>query len=184
MKPRRTKTAGRLFSVMLAIGHLFAAPLAASDTSGLDHRRGVRKAKAPPRAPQVKGRMSSNDAFALKIAYGRAIKRLEKIESCRDLFDGLDMDGLQALAGSQYRPVQTDEERAYCTRGVYAYTAVGHNRIMICRHFFHMQDARTKMAVLIHEALHTAGMGEAPGHPDCMTAEEITAMVEKACLLR
>lgn len=184
MKPCRTETARRLFSIVLTVGHLSAAPLVASDASGLDHGQTAKKAKVPPLAPQVEGRMSANEAFDLKIAYGRAMKKLEKIESCRALFDDLDIDGVQALGGSKYRPVQSDEERAYCTRGVYAYTAVGHNRIMICRHFFHVQEARAKIAVLIHEALHTAGMGEAPANPDCMTAEEITAMVEKACLLK
>jgi hypothetical protein len=54
---------------------------------------------------------------------------------------------------------------------------------MICRHF-HIQGERIKIAVLIHEALHTAGMGEAPSDPDGMTAEEITEMVERACLLK
>lgn len=184
MNTRRTKIAGRLSSVVLVIGHLYAAPLIASDASGPDHGRDAKKANARPRAPRIEGRLSANDAFDLKNAYGRAMKRLEKVESCRALFDDLDLDGVQALGGSTYRPVQSDAERAYCARGVYAYTAVGHNRIMICRHFFRVQEARTKMAVLIHEALHTAGMGEAPANPDCMTAEEITAMVEKACRLR
>ena len=183
MKPRRTKTARRRLAVFLVIGHLSAAPLFATDATGLDRRQGVEETKASFREPQIQGRMSSKDAFALKIAYRRAIKKLEEVESCRALFDDLNMDGFQALGSSQYQPVQSDAERAYCTRGVHAYTAVGHDQIMICR-YFHVQGEGIKVAVLIHEALHTAGMGEAPSDPVGMTAEEITEMVEKACYLR
>ena len=183
MKPRHTPTARRRLMVLLVIGQLSAAPLIANDASGRDHRHGVQKTKTSCREPEIAGKMSAKDTFALKIAYRGAIKRLEKLESCRALFDDLNMDGFQALGTSQYLPVQSDAERAYCARGVHAYTAVGHDQIMICR-YFHVQGERIKVAVLIHEALHTAGMAEAPSDPAAMTAEEITEMVERACALR
>ena len=61
-----------------------------------------------------------------------------------------------------------------------AYTAVGLSQIVVCEHF-NTLPRRTKIAVLIHEALHNAGMSEAPVDPDGMTAEEISKMVEEAC---
>jgi hypothetical protein len=157
--------------------------LLANDASGVEPRQDVKKTKASVREPQIEGRMSAKHAFALKIAYRGAIKRLERFESCRALFDELNMDGLEALGRNQYQPVRSDAERADCARGVHAYTAVGHDRIMICR-YFHVQTERIKIGILIHEALHTAGMGEAPRDPDGMTAEQITEMVEKACYLK
>ena len=53
---------------------------------------------------------------------------------------------------------------------------------MICNHFFALHR-RKRVAVLIHEALHSAGLSEAP-HDTCgMTPNEITRMVEQACSL-
>ena len=112
MKPRHTSTARRRLMVMLVIGHISAAPMIANDASGREHRHGVQKAKTSCREPEIEGRMSAKDAFALKIAYREAIKRLEKHESCRALFDGLNIDGFKALGSNLYQPVQSDAERA------------------------------------------------------------------------
>lgn len=183
MKPRQTPSARRRLMVLLVIGHLSAAPLIANDASGREHRHGVQNAKSSRREPEIEGRMSAKEAFALKIAYRGAIKRLEKNESCRALFDDLNLDGLQALGRTLYQPVQSAAERAYCVGGVDAYTAVGADRVMICRQFYQLHR-RTKTTVLIHEALHTAGMSEAPHDPAGMTPEEINEMVERACALR
>jgi hypothetical protein len=116
------------------------------------------------------------------MAYRGAIKRLEKDEACRALFDDLILDGLQALGRSRYQSPGSAPERAYCARGVAAYTAVGRSRVVVCEHFRTLHR-RTKAAILIHEALHTAGMSEAPHDPGGKTSGEITEMVEEACSL-
>ena len=183
MTTRRTQTARRHLMFLLVIGQLFAAPLFANDASRLDHQQAPKRVKASRRKPNIGEGMSAKDKFYLKIAYLGAIKRLEKDESCRALFNDLNLDGLQALSRTLYQPVQSAAERAYCVGGVDAYTAVGADRVMICRQFYQLHR-RTKTAVLIHEALHTAGMSEAPHDPDGMTPEEINEMVEKACALR
>ena len=180
MESRSVKIACRRLTVLLAVGHLLAAGAHANEASRVERQQAPRMTYASPRKPQIGRGFSAKDAFTLKIAYGRAIKRLEKDESCRTLFDELNLDGLQALDRSRYQPVRSEAERAHCARGVYAHTAVGGDRIVICR-YFHTAHQRTKTAVLIHEALHTAGMSEAPHDPDGKTPEETTEMVEKAC---
>ena len=183
MKSRHTRTARRRLIVLLAVGHLVAASAHSNDTSHLERQQAPKEIKVSLRKPKIEKGMSAKDAFALKIAYRGAIKRLEKDESCGALFDDLNLDGLQALGRTRYQPVRSAAERAYCVDGVDAYTAVGRDLVMICRQF-HTLSRRTKAAVLIHEALHTAGMSEAPHDPAGMTPEEINEIVEKACALR
>jgi hypothetical protein len=182
MESRHMKTACRRLTMLLAVGHFLAAEAYADQASRLERKQAPREINASLRKPQIGRGFSAKDAFALKLAYRGAIKRLEKDQSCRALFDNLNLGGLQALVRSRYQPVRSEVERAYCARGVHAYTAVGRDQIVICRHF-HTLNQRTKEGVLIHEALHTAGMSEAPHDPDGETPEEITEMVEKACSL-
>jgi hypothetical protein len=182
MESRRLKTACRRLNLLLAVGHLLASGAHGNEASRLERQQAPEQIKASPRKPQIGRGFSEKDAFALRLAYKGAIKRLAKDESCRALFDNLNLNGLQALGQSRYQPVRSAAERAYCARGVHAYTVVGRDQIVICRHF-HTLDQRTKEGVLIHEALHTAGMSEAPHDPHGETPEEITEIVERACSL-
>ena len=181
MNTLRSKTTRRTMLIMLAVGHFLAAGAHANEASGVDrHQSEPKETRSSARKPQIGRGMAPGDSFALRFAFKGAIKRLEKDESCRALFDDLILDGLQAMGSSRYRPAQSAGERAHCARGVAAYTAVGLSQIVVCEHF-NTLHRRTKIAVLIHEALHNAGMSEAPVDPDGMTAEEISKMVEEAC---
>jgi hypothetical protein len=126
--------------------------------------------------------MSATDLFALKSAYKGAIEILDRHEPCRALFDDLYVDALHALGLGHYQTAQSVPEKARCAPGVAAATGVGRTRIVLCQHF-NTLPRRTKTAILIHEALHTAGLDEAPHDPDGQTSREITQMVEKACSL-
>ena len=183
MKSRHTKPARCSLMILLTVGHFVAVNAHAQ-------RHAPSRAPAGPQgdqgfASQTKDR--KRDVRQRRICPQNrlrgAIKRLEKDESCRALFDDLILDGLQALGRTRYQPVRSAAERAYCADGVDAYTAVGRDLVMICKQF-HTLHRRTKAAVLIHEALDTAGMSEAPHDPAGMTPEEINEMVEKAYALR
>ena len=182
MKSHHNRIARRTLMIMLAVGHLLTAGAHANEASRLERHQAPEETKASHRKPQIGRGLSVDDAFVLKMAYRGAIKRLEKDEACRALFDDLNLDGLQALGRSRYQSPGSATERAYCARGVAAYTAVGRSRIVVCEHFRTLHR-RTKSAILIHEALHTAGMSEAPVDPAGKTTEEITEMVEEACSL-
>jgi hypothetical protein len=181
MKTRRTQTARRILITLLALGTLVAAEAGANDATHVDHQRSkLEGTKSPARKAQIMRGMDPDDSFALKFAFKGAVKKLEKDAACRALFDDLVVDGIEALSRSRYQPALTGSERRHCAAGVAAYTAVGSIRVVICDQF-HRLDRRTKSAVLIHEALHTAGLSEAPVDPNAMTAAEIEEMVEKAC---
>ena len=182
MKSHHNRVARRTLMIMLAVGHLLTAGAHANEASRLERHQAPEETKASHRKPQIGRGLSVDDAFVLKMAYRGAIKRLKKDEACRALFDDLILDGLQALGRSRYQSPGSATERAYCARGVAAYTAVGRSRVVVCEHFRTLHR-RTKSAILIHEALHTAGMSEAPVDPAGKTTEEITEMVEDACSL-
>ena len=181
MKTRRTQTARRILITLLALGPFMAASASANDAISLDRQPSAAKeARSTVRKAQIARGMDADDSFDLKFAYKGAIKKLEKDEACRALFDDLVVDGIEALGRSRYQPALSASEQRHCAAGVAAYTAVGSVRVVICSHF-HRLDRRTKSAVLIHEALHTAGLSEAPVDPKAMTAAEIEEMVEEAC---
>ena len=181
METRRTRTTHRILMTLLALGTLVAAEAGANDAIHVDHQRSKAKEKrSSARKARIMRGMDPDDSFALKFAYKGAIKKLEKDEACRALFDDLVVDGIEALSRSRYEAALSGSEKRHCAAGVAAYTAVGSVRVVICSHF-HRLDRRTKSAVLIHEALHTAGLSEAPVDPAAMTAAEIEEMVEEAC---
>ena len=119
MKNRQTKTTHRYLMIVLAVSHLLAASAQANDATRVDSSRSKPKeTRSSARKPQIGRGMDPDDSFALKFAFKGAIKRLEKDESCRALFDDLILDGLQAMGSSRYRPAQSPGERARCARGV------------------------------------------------------------------
>jgi hypothetical protein len=184
MTTRRTKTVRRIAMALLALCPFMAAGAGANDSTSFEGSHSTRnKAKSSIRKPQIGRSMEPDTGFKLKVAFRGAISKIEKDESCRALFDNLVVNGLQALGRSRYQPPQSPWEWSQCSRSVAAYTVVGSNRVVICDHF-HRLDRRAQSAVLIHEALHTAGMSETRVDSDAMTAEAITDMVEEACSLR
>ena len=127
--------------------------------------------------------ISGTRVFALTAAHRTATRRVSRIETCRALFDELGgRAASEVLSITRYTPARSPAEKAYCSRGLVAFTEVGSSHILLCDRF-HGLPQRRKIAILIHEALHTAGMNEAPHDPDAPTSLEITRMVQKACSL-
>jgi hypothetical protein len=177
MNTHRTRIHRNIFTISVALGTLIATGAAANDQT---QPAGVATARVVVKKVKIGRGMRPDDSFTLKLAVRGAAKRLEKVDACSALFDGLRIDGLQALARSRYETPQSQWEQRQCASGIAAYTVVGSNRVVVCRHFQRL-DRRVQSAVLIHEALHTAGLSEAPLDPDAMTAVEIESMVEEAC---
>ncbi len=180
MSPYRTRINHRVFAIILVFGSLAATNGAASDRPMTTVSAGAATAKVAVKKAKISRGMRPDDSFVLKAAFRGAVKRIEKVKSCSALFDDLMVDGLQALARSRYNAPQSQWEQRQCSAGIAAYTVVGSNRVVVCRHFQRL-DRRVQSAVLIHEALHTAGLGEAPLDPEATTAVEIETMVEEAC---
>jgi hypothetical protein len=134
------------------------------------------------------------DARAVESARTGALKRLES-EECRKVFtDFTDAQGrtLQqnleewTAAPAEYIgliPFVDGSSQALCRRTTTALVASpGVRRVFVCRTFTELQLRQPGVAesMVIHEILHTLGLGEAPqkGAP---TSIEITQRVEARC---
>jgi hypothetical protein len=144
---------------------------------------------APPR------RLTGWDAAAVARARAGAVKRLES-EECRKVFtDFKDREGrtlLQNLEEWGLSPggyfglipfVDGSSERP-CRRANTALVASpGVRRVFVCKAFAGLQLEQPGVAesMVIHEILHTLGLGESPIVPGQPTSIEITQRVEARC---
>ena len=117
----------------------------------------------------------------LQAAYLTAVDRLRRGSDCRALFAPLGADGVEMLTRSVYARANAGMEVSWCRHAV-AGTSVGKQMVFLCRRFSSLpvEEAAT---ILIHEAMHRAGMSERPLDRGCMTGDEISQMVRLACFL-
>ena len=119
-------------------------------------------------------------AAKIEAGFAIAVDRVRDNAGCREIFTRLGRDGVETLRGSLYFAMPTTfDARAICERA-YAATFVGEPTTFVCRRFQRLSDDRAAM-VLIHEALHHAGLTESPQDPDGMSSGRITRMVERSC---
>lgn len=114
------------------------------------------------------------------LAFALAAQRVSTAQACARLFDGLDSDGLTALRTTIYYAATHVEETRTCRLGVAAFTSVGGPRTRLCSRFGFLRREEGAI-VLIHEALHLAGMDEAPHAPNGLTPFEINVLVKRRC---
>ncbi|MDA8016158.1 MAG: hypothetical protein MPN21_01820 [Thermoanaerobaculia bacterium] len=126
------------------------------------------------------GVFSHGDAAHLAGAFRIAVSRLRLHPSCRALFEELGADGEELLAGSLYVRAGSHHETQICGRRVAAFTAIGSPVTRLCRNFRRL-DAEQAALILLHEALHFAGLPEAPHEPEAPTSQEINQLVAAGC---
>ncbi len=134
------------------------------------------------------------DARAVETARTGALKRLESDE-CRKVFtDFTDAQGrtlqqsLEEWSASPAEyigliPFVDGSSQALCRKTKTALVASpGVRRVFICKNFADVQLQQPGVAesMVIHEILHTLGLGEAP-QPGAPTSIEITQRVEALC---
>lgn len=132
--------------------------------------------------PEVRAKLEAG----LEIAF----VRLREIDACSDLFSRLGVDGIEMLRSGHFLQVNNHyREVRICGRNGavrseggrnFAYTRVGGSLIWICRHVARVSD-EVSAVIVIHEALHHAGLTEWPSDRLAMTSKEITRMVKRAC---
>jgi hypothetical protein len=88
-------------------------------------------------------------------------------------------DGAQLLALSGYYAAGPAREASICRRAM-ATTLVDGGPVHVCRRFDTLSDDEAAV-VLLHEALHHAGLRERPQDPDGMEPSAISRMVRSAC---
>lgn len=129
---------------------------------------------------RVVSRLDNKVLAKLLRAYSVALRKLERHSQCREMFSELGADGPSTLEASKFAGVATQVDENLCGRSVSAFTSVGSPVISICDNFVRLSLERGAL-LLIHEALHSAGLRESPGYPDAMTSLEINAMVARSC---
>ena len=130
--------------------------------------------------PKILPGFSNSERLSLTRAFGAAAKKVQGRQSCRALFEGLDLGGADSLNKTLYQPARVASDVASCERGSVALTGLGGRRTRLCSNF-KLHSLRDQAGILLHEALHVAGMSEKPVDPNGLTPHEINQMVKKAC---
>ena len=155
---------------LVLIGTLGGSPLQAADHAA---------DQSAPRAAVRGGGAVLIEAVstARRIALGRIGEHAE----CRELFADRGADGARILLGSDYRVAQPGEAGGLCEKGASAFTGMTTGRTALCTDSFLKLRPHVRAIVLLHEAMHVAGLGQHPQHPGGMTARQIDGMVGRSC---
>jgi hypothetical protein len=135
--------------------------------------------RAERRGPAVDGELTYTVNLRLRSGFTLALRRVHRLEACRELFARLGADGLDTLSFTTYSPAGDGWQREVCASSE-AFTTVGGGRVWLCGGFGWLSD-EDAAAVLLHEALHSAGLGERPLDPTGPTPDEIDRMVASGC---
>jgi len=172
MGPTRRGRAGRrLGSAAVAVA--LGGSLGAADftTAGFS---------SPPAAPNERAGLPFAVSLTLRQAFPVALRRLLAVPDCRGLFDGLSVGGDAALRRTLYYPPSALGFDRPCRLGGIAFTATGRVQTGLCPRFAVLPVERAAL-VLIHEALHFAGLPESPPTPGAMTSTEINDRIAERC---
>jgi hypothetical protein len=130
--------------------------------------------------PKVRGALAPAVRRRLALALPMAMERVYRIPTCRALFTALRADGVLKLANLRYHPATWPEEARPCQSGNAALQIVGTPNVRLCELFARL-DTDVAALILIHEALHTAGLGEKPLDPNGLSTGEISIIVKTSC---
>jgi hypothetical protein len=131
--------------------------------------------------PRIDARMSDDNRQRLVSSFQVAVDRVQEVPECGDMFDTLGADGIDTITMIFFTPIGKREARTDICNGSVAYTYVGDGpTTWLCRKFSRLTD-KEAATIIIHEALHHAGLTERPKDPKGMTSAGINRMVSKRC---
>jgi len=179
-----TETAASMVVVLAISAGIVAAgePMGGTATVGasIDRTASSRPHSANPApSPWMSSRLCGAIRERLSTGFNLAVAQLERRIECRNLFTRLGSDGLEILSTSLYYPAGVRHESQTCLNAD-AFTVVGGAPTWLCRRFAQVSDRRAAVLV-IHEALHHAGLDEWPHDPGGPSSQAINAMVQRAC---
>ena len=189
--PREVLMAARLVVLCVSLTVLVISPVCASDAiDTVSTASGVgdaarREVVASSNSlihfePRIDPGMSDNNRERLGSSFQIAVDRVQEVPECREMFTKLGADGIETVAKIYFTPIGVREARAEICNGSVAYTFVGGGPTWLCRKFSRLSDKQAAM-IIIHEALHHAGLTERPRDPNGMTSAGINKMVSKSC---
>ena len=130
--------------------------------------------------PRISGALYPRIHNKLQQAYPVAVDHLRNNPECRDLFVELGANGFKKLSTTLYSQSTVTMERSFCRGGVTAITVIESPSVRLCKRFASLGTVQAA-TLLIHEALHFAGMSEWPRDPQGLNPREIDALVKKSC---
>lgn len=131
--------------------------------------------------PRIASDIPSRERRTLVRAYTRAVERVRAHQGCQQLFGKFSVDGAELLARTYYLRARPNDQ-GICASGAVAFTRVHDPRCWICGRFGSLSVDAGAM-ILIHEALHLAGMPEDPAGEEALSPSGINNLVRHACLL-
>lgn len=137
------------------------------------------RAQAAP-VPRFSGAVPGRMARLLTESLALAVHRVHERPGCAQLFADLAADGERLLSLTLYRAPARKTESKWCREGRAAFTAVGSPLTCICPSFGRL-SRQGGATILIHEALHFAGLEERPAVPTALDSREINRMVRERC---
>ena len=133
-----------------------------------------------PYEPRISGTLAPRTERMLEEAFPIAVEHVRNYPECRALFASLGADALEKLSLTLYYPSTAIMEKRVCQGGVAAFTFLESPQVRLCKRFAGLGSERAAV-VLIHEALHYAGLSEKPRDPQGLDPKDIDRMVRKAC---
>jgi hypothetical protein len=128
-------------------------------------------------APRIVGALPAKVRHRLVAGFRLATAKLRASASCQSLFAPLSADPLRVLTATSY---VYPGDAGLCTAGAAAFTSLTGTRTRLCQAFGELETT-TAAGLLIHEALHQAGLPERPAYPTGPTAREINLRVTSNC---
>jgi hypothetical protein len=128
---------------------------------------------------QLDRRMSCPLQNLLIRSLNSAVRALQREPRCHTMFTELGRNGIEVLSRTIFILANPRAEAGVC-RGAEAFTLVGGRWTGLCRSFVRLSEEEAA-TIILHEALHHAGLGEHPADRRGMTSLEITSMVRRRC---
>jgi hypothetical protein len=141
---------------------------------------GKRTAASGSAEPSLNGKLPSSVTTTLVEAFPLALESIRRNRACLALFEPFLVSGVDRLKTTFYAPPSAGRKDDACGENTLAYTHVGSPVTHLCAGFGTLSRENAAV-ILIHEALHFAGMAEAPQFPDALTSQEIHRLVIESC---
>lgn len=125
--------------------------------------------------------MSTDQAQKVDAGKPLALDRVCNTPACAQLFGNLGGNGNNMINSTTYLDGRATQPCS-AHRDWGAWTEVGGCTVYLCYQFTSVSTSGAA-TLLIHEALHDAGLTENPPDPYAMTSDEINTMVQTACAL-
>jgi hypothetical protein len=125
--------------------------------------------------------LSPRQSQQLRSALALAIEQVDR-SSCKTLFQVLGQDGTLLLQNASFTVPDPESQRRVCNQNLAVlFTTVGGRKITVCQNSL-AELARSELAtLLIHEALHMAGVAENPPVHGAPTSAGLTRLVKRSC---